>query len=152
MHLNLPDRHRPAHGVWPTFDGPTVVLVTSCTRSRQHVLNSAGSHAALRAAWAEADAWKVGRYVVMPDHVHLFPCPSDHSVSLERWVKFWKARFTMASGLKKPRQPGHWDTRMRSEGHFESKWDYVLQNPVRHGYVKDAGDWPYRGEMTRFRW
>src|SRR5256885_6005252 len=33
--------------------------------------------AAILNAWKTADHWLVGRYVIMPDHIHLFCAPVD---------------------------------------------------------------------------
>jgi len=27
------------------------------------------------------------------------------------------------------------------------KWEYVRNNPVRHGFVSDRGSWPYQGQL-----
>ncbi len=72
-------RHRrhPAHGVLACAHAPTIVFVTACTRNRQPWLANAAVHALLRAVWTEADAWLVGRYALMPDHLHLFCAPNE---------------------------------------------------------------------------
>ena len=35
------------------------------------------------------------------------------------------------------------ETAMKSEGHFFATLNYVLNNPVHHGYCKKWPDWPY---------
>ena len=42
-------------------------------------------------------------------------------------------------------------TSFRSES-YGDKWEYVRSNPVRHGYIADADDWPYQGELNVLRW
>jgi putative transposase len=32
---------------------------------------------------------------------------------------------------------------IRDEGNFASHVDYIHYNPVKHGYVKQASDWPH---------
>src|SRR5579862_3099472 len=89
-----PLRKRPTHGVLLIDSRSTIVFVTACTKNRGRWLANAGVHQALRRSWIEADAWLVGRYVIMPDHVHLFATPSQTSIELETWVQFWKSTFT----------------------------------------------------------
>ena len=35
---------------------------------------------------------------------------------------------------------------------YDDKWEYVRNNPVRHGYATKADDWPYQGELNELRW
>ena len=39
------------------------------------------------------------------------------------------------------------DHLLRSEESYAQKWDYVRENPVRAGLVKNVEDWPYAGEL-----
>jgi hypothetical protein len=71
-----PVRKRPAHPpVHEPINRPVVVFVTLCTHQRRPVLACSFMHDLLRAAWHETDYRRVGRYVVMPDHLHLFCAP-----------------------------------------------------------------------------
>ena len=47
---------------------------------------------------------------------------------------------------------GYWDRQLRSSDNYDQKWEYVRHNPVRHGYVRDAKDWPYQGEVFPLAW
>ena len=101
-----------------------------------------------------ARAWRVGRYVIMPDHVHLFCAPAD-DVSLGRWVQFWKAMVSRWWPVPTQRpvwQRDHWDTQLRSPERYDEKWEYVRGNPVRAGFVADADAWPFQGELCRLEW
>ncbi len=46
-------------------------------------------------------------------------------------------------------QKGFFDHILRSAESYDQKWDYVRQNPVRAGLVREAQDWPYQGEVFR---
>ena len=35
---------------------------------------------------------------------------------------------------------------------YDEKWQYVRNNPVRHGLVESAEKWPYQGELNRLEW
>ena len=40
-------------------------------------------------------------------------------------------------------QRGCFDRLLRSDENLQSKWIYVKNNPLRHGLVQRAEDWPY---------
>jgi putative transposase len=89
----------------------------------------------------------------MPDHLHLFAAPGQLELPLENWVKYWKSQFSKRHGNRNHRfQTDHWDTRLRREESYEEKWQYVVNNAVRHGLVARAEDWPFQGEIFELRW
>ena len=90
----------------------------------------------------------VGRYVIMPDHVHLF-VQGDPNFLLSAWVGGLKRAMSLAVDMR-PRlwQPGFFDHVLRSDESYGQKWQYVVENPVRAGLVKQAEDWPYQGEFV----
>jgi REP element-mobilizing transposase RayT len=111
------------------------------------------AHACLRDVRREAGKWPVGRYVLMPDHAHLFCAPHDVDFPLDAWVRFWKGQFTRRSArLEWRRQSHHWDIRLRRGENYSEKWEYVRHNPVRAGLVADADQWPYQGELSILPW
>jgi putative transposase len=129
-----------------------VVFLTVCTQKRTRWLATPEVHQLLRSAWCSAPSWLVGRYVVMPDHVHLFAAPAGEQ-TLEIWVKSWKSAASRAHGNPAWRwQTDHWDRRLRSDESYAEKWEYVVNNPVRHGLVKNALDWPFQGELNALPW
>jgi REP element-mobilizing transposase RayT len=141
--------------VWIT---PAIYFLTICTADRRALLANDAAFAIFRAefeAAPERHGWTVGRFVVMPDHIHFF-CASDESPSaapLSRFVgafKQWTAKSILRSrGLAPPLwQKQFFDHLLRSNESYESKWRYVLENPVRAGLVKAAEDWPYGGEIA----
>lgn len=68
-----------------------IVFVTVCTKDRKPVLANPDIHKVLRAAWKLAPNWNIGRYMIMPDHVHLFCAPaSNPPASIYEWIEFWK--------------------------------------------------------------
>ena len=151
--MNYPKRKRPAQVDYETRDVPLIIFVTVCTAGRARWLASAESHNALLAAWSQADHWVVGRYIIMPDHVHLFASPTGES-SLERWIGYWKRLF-WSGRRRRPGEKwlaGHWDTRMRNFEHYDAQLQYVLDNPLRHGLVRNPNDWPFHGEVTPLDW
>ena len=132
-----------------------IVFVTVCTQDRKPILAREDAVAVLRAAWAEADAWVVGRYVILPDHLHLFCSPMREEFAVEKWVAFWKSR----ASTRWPRpaeqpvwQREVWDTQLRLGESYAARWEYVRCNPVRHSLVARPEDWPWAGEIETLDW
>jgi REP element-mobilizing transposase RayT len=137
------------------LDGqPIIVFVTACTAGRKPILTSSAASELILDAWRAADHWLVGRYVILPDHVHLF-CAPHGEVPLAYWVRFW--RVLVSRRWPRPQdqpiwQRSFWDTQLRRGDRYEAKWEYVRNNPVRHGLVAQARDWPYAGELNVLPW
>jgi REP element-mobilizing transposase RayT len=151
-----PERRHPVHlAPLEAHNRSIIVFVTACTAKRRQVLASASAHDAIVRAWFSASAWLVGRYVIMPDHIHLFCAPNSmEAPSLERWMRFWKSLATRSLGERSGAiwQRHHWDRQLRSGEAYDDKWEYVRSNPVRHGLVADPDDWPYQGELNILQW
>jgi putative transposase len=104
----------------------------------------------------------------MPDHIHLFAAPGpivDSNrlsgsfalpgtvIPFDNWVRYWKSQFSKRHRNPAHRwQTDHWDTRLRRSESYASKWEYVRNNPVRHGLVKSAEDWPFQGRIHDLLW
>jgi hypothetical protein len=55
----------------------------------------------LRDLWSDpANAWLIGDFLLMPDHLHFFVTPKQGCpwVDVERWTAFWKDRFSKRCG------------------------------------------------------
>ena len=138
------------------FNTPIVIFVTVCTKDRKALLANPEAHMVLLDAWKTPNAWLVGRYVIMPDHLHLFCAPADLVPQpLDKWVNFWKS----AAARRWPHraeapiwQRHFWDTQLRRGESYDAKWGYVVANPVRAGLVRQSNDWPYQGEVQLLRW
>ena len=67
----------------------------------------------------------VGRYVIMPDHIHFFVC-GDEQFRLEEWVKGLKRAISAAFSETERRalwQPGFFDHLLRSDESYSAKWE-----------------------------
>ncbi|MBV9673245.1 MAG: hypothetical protein JO076_10550 [Verrucomicrobia bacterium] len=47
--------------------------------------------------------------------------------------------------------PNMWDAQLRN-GDLAMQWKYPMKNPVRHGLVKTAEQWLYRGRLDLLPW
>jgi putative transposase len=132
---------------------PTIVFLTICAKDRNPWLATPAVHDSLRAAWNSAQAWLVGYYLVMPDHLHLFCAPHVLSFTLENWVTYWHRQFRRLHKDPQARfQPHPFHHRLRQQENYTDKWNYVRQNPLRQGLIKDAADWPYQGMLNTLPW
>jgi putative transposase len=147
-------RRNPATGVLISRDRPTVVFLTVCTLRRASTLAQEIYHDALVKAWTEADAWMVGAYVIMPDHIHLFCAPKNEEITIEQWIVFWKRQFRRRCGPNAPRfQSRGFHHRLRRDENYHQKWEYIRANPVRATLVKDdAEKWKYHGVLNYLPW
>ena len=145
--------HLPAREV---LNRPIVIFVTVCTQRRKPVLANPEAHKVIVQAWRQAGVWLVGRYVLMPDHIHLFCSPGVPDFrELQKWVQYWKALASLAW----PRPSEHpvwqksfWDTQLRQGDSYEEKWEYVRNNPVRKNLASTPDEWPYQGELNELQW
>ncbi len=134
-----------------------VYFLTVCTCARRPLLIQPGMPALLIDSWrnsARINGWAVGRYVVMPDHVHFFAKPIREAKSLSVFMRDWKrwtgGQIAQAQTLEPPIwQREFFDHVLRSVGSYDQKWAYVRENPVRAGLVAKADDWPHAGECDR---
>lgn len=160
-----PRKHlRRLERVW--LESP-VYFVTACTQQRQPVLAATAVADILTGEWraaGERHGWLVGRYVIMPDHVHFFGAAQPNAKSLSVFVGAWKewtskriwqelgpaavaAGADRGPGAVRLWQRGFFDYVLRSEESYAQKWEYVRQNPVRAGLTTRAEDWPFQGEI-----
>ncbi len=128
-------RHHPAHPpLHEGFNTPVIVFLTVCTAGRKAALAKASAHAALRDAWSVATSWSVGRYVLMPDHAHLFCAPAEFPPRpIKQWVSFWKSHTSRHWPNPEDTplwQRDFWDTQLRRSEKYTEKWQYVQANPV----------------------
>ena len=141
----LPPRLR-----WIFADNP-LFFITLCTYERRKVLASDAVHKAFVTfaiiAYSDHNI-AVGRYVIMPDHLHLFVRGPD-DFQLGRWIGMLKQSLAkeIATGPV-IWQRGFFDHVLRNDESYGHKWNYVRENPVRAGLVTKADDWPYSGEIV----
>jgi putative transposase len=142
---------------------PAIFFVTTCTRNRRAILASEQVAGILIDKWRSArqrHSWHVGRYVIMPDHVHLFCAPDAGAASFLQFVGGWK-RWTSRRISNLPRtasaatgpiwQREFFDHLLRSEESYDQKWNYVRGNPVRAGFVLKGSEWSLAGEINELR-
>ena len=113
----------------------------------------------LRAAFRDAQrarAFEVIAIVVLPEHLHcLWRLPEGDADNADRWARI-KSGFSRrlpkterrsdARVAKRERgiwQRRFWEHMVVDENDLQTHFDYIHFNPVKHGYVARAVDWPY---------
>lgn len=139
--------------VFQQYDPPLYFIIFNTLHrrpllARQEIFDTFIEYAQKNALGGRA----VGRFVIMPDHIHLFVRIGSDS-RLKDFIRLLKQALTKE--LKRLGeigdiwQPGFFDRLLRhSESYFE-KWNYVRENPVRADLVKCSEDWPWQGEVIR---
>jgi putative transposase len=115
--------------------------------------------AALRASVSRALAlypFSIDAWVVLPEHLHaVWTLPEGDADFSTRWTlikrgfsaRLPKAESRSASRLAKGErgiwQRRFWEHTIRDDADFLRHVDYVHFNPVKHGHVSNAKDWPF---------
>lgn len=123
--------------VFQEYD-PPLYFITFNTHKRRKLLADERAHVAFIAfarAGAERDL-AIGRFVIIPNHVHLF-ARGSHDFLLSQWIRLLKRDLPKSDHL------------IRHGESYSEKWEYVRQNPVRAGLVNNADEWPVpRGDRA----
>ena len=144
----MPNRP-PRLQVFQRYDIP-MFFVTFNTHKRRSLLDNGGVHGVFTTYCQRglSRGAGVGRYVLMPDHVHLFVRLSP-DLSLAQWVRNLKRAISRSIVGPAPQwQEGFFDHLLRGKDSYAQKWEYVRENPVRAGLVATYANWPYQGEIT----
>ncbi len=117
------------------FDNaPPLYFVTFNCYKRRHLLAHPEVHEAFRTFCfkAQEHAIAVGRYVIMPEHIHLFVAFPRVGITLPSWVG------SLRNVIGK----------LRGRESYSQKWNYVRMNPVRAKLCEMPETWPYQGEIV----
>ena len=126
-------------------DRQSELLVRDVVRLRQAVRQT-------QADWPFA----IVAMVVLPDHLHaIWQMPENDTDYATRW-RLVKARFSAGLAAADHRSPSkvskgekgiwqrrYWEHHIRSDTDFTAHVQYCWHNPVKHGLVSRAVDWPY---------
>ena len=147
-----PNKPRRLLQIFQSYHSP-IYFITFCTADRKPNLANDAVHKKFRqyAEKAEPRGIAIGRYVIMPDHIHCFiRMAPQHSLGVT--VRMMKRALSPALAEPMPHwQPGFFDHLLRHSESYSAKWDYVHQNPVRAGLVERPEDWLFQGEVAFIR-
>ena len=134
-----------------------VYFLTVCTHGRKPILTRPKAMDALLREWQatkDRHGWLIGRYVVMPDHVHFF-C-TEQAIGairplprlMNKWKEWTAKRICEEMAIAPPFwQRGYFDHVLRTAESYGEKWAYVRDNPVRAGLAASWEAWPWQGHV-----
>lgn len=136
---------------------------TVVTYRRQPILCDDAVRNALRTAIEsvrKSRPFVIDAWVLLPDHLHcVWTLPDGDADFSTRWMKikrtvslacgedYRRADWMTGSKLKHREstiwQRRFWEHQIRDEHDFARHVDYIHFNPVKHGQVQHAANWPY---------
>ena len=136
---------------------------TVVTEWRAAILGDDLTRDLLRAACRDVrQLWtfRIDAMVMLRDHVHaIWTLPPDDADYSKRWgaiKKHFTQSWLAAGGAEQARSPSReryrrrgvwqrrfWEHTLRDENDYVRHFDYLHFNPVKHGLVDSARDWPY---------
>ncbi|MHB8763756.1 MAG: REP-associated tyrosine transposase [Deferrisomatales bacterium] len=134
--------------------------ITSCIEGRRHLLvgdpsrpleTGEGARVVRDALeWLAANGrWVCHAHCIMPDHVHAVVELADDwtlPAVMKAFGNFTARGVNGALGRTgRLWQKGFYDHALRREESLEAVARYVLDNPVRKGWVEKSEDWPWSG-------
>ncbi len=138
-------------------EGGTYVFTLALADRRSDLL--VREVAALRASVSRTRAlypFSIDAWVVLPEHLHaVWTLPEGDADFPTRWTlikrgfsaRIEKGESRSASRIAKGErgiwQRRFWEHTVRNEADFARHVDYVHFNPVKHGLVSSACDWPF---------
>ncbi|QHI68641.1 REP-associated tyrosine transposase [Tichowtungia aerotolerans] len=137
-----------------SYYNPPVYFVTFCTADRKPILSNDSVHQKFCNFSENAiqHGVAIGQYVIMPDHIHCFIRMAPDQ-TLGTTIRLIKRSLSAAITDPLPHwQPGFFDHLLRHSESYSEKWNYVKNNPVCDGLVRNPDDWPYQGQITEIRY
>ncbi|OHB34879.1 MAG: transposase [Planctomycetes bacterium GWA2_40_7] len=133
---------------------------TVVTYKRQPILTIPENISRLRKAFAHVKhkrQFEIDGIVVLPNHLHsIWQLPEDDDDFATRWrlikhffsksylsIEKIQNRSRQSKNEKTVWQRRYWEHLIRGENDWQRHMDYIHYNPVKHGLVERACDWPY---------
>jgi REP element-mobilizing transposase RayT len=148
-----PRKPRRLEQIFQSYDSP-IYFITFCTYDRNKLLSNEQIHSRFQefALKSQDHGAAIGRYVIMPDHIHLFVRIAPQ-LRIGNTIRLLKRSLSSVMESPLPHwQPGFFDHIVRHSESYSEKWAYVYHNPVRAGLVEKPEDWPYQGEVVSIRY
>jgi putative transposase len=88
-------------------------------------------------------------YVFLPEHFHILifvPETTNISKLMQSWQRNFTLNYKAARGITRSLhlwQRGFWDHVIRDANDYERYFHYIHYNPVKHGYVQRASEYPH---------
>ena len=100
--------------------------------------------------------FKIDAIVILPEHLHtIWTLPKGDNNYSKRWIlikSYFSRHIPKTESLSRSRklkrergvwQRRYWEHQIKNEKDLEQHVNYIHYNPVKHGYVTTAIDWPH---------
>jgi putative transposase len=126
------------------------IHVTLCTEKKQELFNTKESATTVINEIVKSSqdlGFRILCYCLMPDHLHVVLSPGNSNYPLSKFLNIFKGRTTTIlrrkMGFNKIWQQSGYDHIVRADEDLRVVTEYIMNNPVRKGIVKDSDDYPY---------
>ena len=148
----------------PVPGGTFFFTVNLLERRRRLLVEHIGDLRASFHAARVAQPFEIIAIVVLPDHLHcLWRLPDVDADNPGRWARIksgfsrrlpageFRSTVRIARRERGVWQRRFWEHRIEDENDLRYHVDYIHINPVKHGHVVAACDWPYSSIHRYFR-
>jgi putative transposase len=137
--------HNPAH----LFLNNSPYFITGAIYQKRHLLcsNAIKEHLLLTIqACFEEKGWLLNDWVILDNHYHILGVSKiglDLSAIIGKIHMLSSKFITTQVQAEKPIWWNYWDYCPRNERDYCVRLNYLLNNPIKHGYVSKLTDYPY---------
>lgn len=139
--------HAPMHKCTQTG----MYIVTAGTYLKKHVINTPEKLSLVQNKLFEIAnefGWQLQAWAIMSNHYHFIARSPEDPSSLKKFVstlhRVTATEFNKIDGTSQRRVWYNcWDTHLSFQKSYLARLNYVNQNPVKHGVVKNAKDYPW---------
>ena len=139
--------HAPVH----RLSENAVYIVTAGTLHKQHLFNTDAKRDLLERmllSMSKRDGWQLEAWAVMADHYHFVARGNQQSTNLQEFLQQFHYDTACAlNGMEEQAGRKVWynfrDTRLTHQYSYLARLNYVHQNPVKHGLVRVANQYPW---------
>ena len=139
-----------------TLSKRTFFVISACFERRPLLRGDESAQLLIRTIYQlrVAKRFLLHEFVVMHDHTHMILTPED-LVTIEKVMQLIKGRFSFELGKKYPKRD-LWQRsftlhRIEDERDYVAHRTYILENPVKAGYVSSATDFAYSSAQPHFK-
>ena len=139
------------------YVGPHRTFLTFCTHDRRRAFTTVEIVDKVLTQFLRAcarDGFEIIAYCFMADHVHLLVGGMRRDSDLVRWItikkQFSAVSYRRSTG-KRLWQEGWFDRVVRDSDDLAAIIRYVIENPIRAGFVREVRDYPFWGSCTHSR-
>jgi putative transposase len=136
-------------------------MITGATLYKEHFYDNTEKLSRLRELLFETAhrfGWNLEAWSLFSNHYHLISCGTDSVSGLSRWIqRFHSVAGEMVNLIDD--KPGrriwyqYWDKCLTFESSYWPRLNYVTHNPVKHGLVQSASDYPFcSARWIELRW